>query len=116
MVVEERKSETKTETHTTPIYSTTAHSIPLSMVKTGMEVETPSQPFAYSPSELTSVSMLKLVFQCEDALVIEAIPSTATCKQVRQYVVQQALFPSIQSVLGWRLFFSNALLDDSKLI
>lgn len=116
MVVEERKSETKTETHTTPIYSTTAHSIPLSMVKTGMEVETPSQPFAYSPSELTSVSMLKLVFQCEDALVIEAIPSTATCKQVRQYVVQQALFPSIQSVLGWRLFFSNALLDDNKLI
>lgn len=116
MVVEEKKSEKKTEMQTSPLYTSTVHSIPLSMVKTGMEVEAPSEPFAYSPSELTSVSMLKLVFQCEDSLMIEAIPSTATCKQVRQYVVQKALFPTIQSILGWRLFFSSVLLDDNKLI
>ena len=68
----------------------------------------------YIPSCFDSAcnAFVKLVFQYEQTVVMEDIPLTATCREVRNYLVQKSLFPSLPSLTGWRLLFSSVILDD----
>ena len=77
-----------------------------------MNVAFPEHQYIPSCFDSACNAFVKLVFQYEQTVVMEDIPLTATCREVRNYLVQKSLFPSLPSLTGWRLLFSSVILDD----
>lgn len=77
-----------------------------------MNVAFPEHQYIPSCFDSACNAFVKLVFQYEQTVVMEDIPLTATCREVRNYLVQKSLFPILPSLTGWRLLFSSVILDD----
>lgn len=106
------KKENTTTNYSYPVQKSQSSSVPLSLVNTEMNVAFPEQQYIPSGFEGSCNAFVKLVFQYEHTVVMEDIPLTATCRDVRTYLLQKCLFPSLSTITGWRLFFSSMILDD----
>ncbi|KAK8819531.1 hypothetical protein WA556_002718, partial [Blastocystis sp. ATCC 50177/Nand II] len=95
-----------------PAQSSSSTPVPLSLVNTEMNVAFPEHQYIPSCFDSACNAFVKLVFQYEQTVVMEDIPLTATCREVRNYLVQKSLFPILPSLTGWRLLFSSVILDD----